>query len=151
MKKLKRSVIVISVIFGVLFSVNVLSSFNKNPQENHFNFKNNFSISNISKSNNYNVLPEENFSCKNWTLTDANIVFILKNSSPIDVSEWHHLYDHLPCQYEATLTQNDRQYGMSLNGGSWGQISTVDTNIFFSFQSDSLESYFLSHLMERRR
>lgn len=103
-----------------------------------------FEITKIQKSNDYPSSEKDTSFCADWMLSAAEAKRIISACQPISGSEWHHLFDHLPCQFKGTIVQNTAEYSYSINGGSWLTISSSDTTWTFGNYQKEYEHYFLS-------
>lgn len=109
-----------------------------------FNRKGDFTIEEIIKSNNYPSSDPDTTYCINWTLSKLEIEKIIKDSKSIKGTEWHHLFEHLPCQMHGELLQEDRTFKFSINSGAWVRIRTLDTTLVFGSFKEENNKYFLS-------
>ncbi|NQY31299.1 MAG: hypothetical protein HRT69_17765 [Flavobacteriaceae bacterium] len=109
-----------------------------------FDSNESFKITKINKDNNYPSSSSNIKICKDWKLSKKDIREIIKSSKSINGPEWHHLFDHLPCNYYAILNQNETDFNLSINGGSWFTISSQDTTVRYGSFNDENNKYFLS-------
>ena len=69
--------------------------------------------------------------CHNWLLTAPQLQELIYKLDPISGEDWHHLFEHLPCQIIGEIDQNGAPYCFAANGGSWVSISSSDTTLYF--------------------
>ena len=103
-----------------------------------------FSISNISRPHDYPSSLENTYICEGWELNENEIKAIIRGASVIEGPEWHHMFDHLPCNHKAVLIQGKNEYELSLNGGSWMSISHPDTSIWLGVYDEKFDRFFIS-------
>ena len=60
--------------------------------------------------------------CKNWTLTDAQVLSFFKKATAISPDEMRSSYSVLPCQYSGAITIAGTHYQFSINIGRFGFI-----------------------------
>jgi hypothetical protein len=60
--------------------------------------------------------------CKNWTLTDAQVLSFFKKATAISADEMRSSYSVLPCQYSGAITIAGTHYQFSINIGRFGFI-----------------------------
>lgn len=109
-----------------------------------FDSKEIFNLSRIYKDNDYPSSSNDTLICKDWKLSKNDIREIIKSSKSINGSEWHHLFDHLPCNYDAIINQNGIDFNLSINGGSWFTIRSKDTALTYGSFNVENNKYFLS-------
>lgn len=109
-----------------------------------FNPQLDFSLSEISRPHDYPSSLDDTSICEDWKLQATDISHIIKGARVIEGSEWHHIFDHLPCNHRAILIQGQKEYNLSLNGGSWMSISSPDSSIRMGVFDEKFEPFFLS-------
>ncbi|KXX66922.1 hypothetical protein AVL50_29655 [Flammeovirga sp. SJP92] len=83
-----------------------------------FDFKKDFEIVELEKSNDYPSSDKDTTVCINWTLDKLEIKRIIKGSKPISGPEWHHLFGHYPCRIHGKLRKGSTQFNYSINSGA---------------------------------
>ncbi|MBX5463031.1 MAG: hypothetical protein IRZ28_18330 [Steroidobacteraceae bacterium] len=63
--------------------------------------------------------------CQRWKLTEADVLYFFVNATPITGEEWHALYDVMDCDYRGQIELGGETYDFSINGVSFGVISTT--------------------------
>lgn len=106
-----------------------------------------FTISEISTPHDYPSSLDDPSICEGWELDEKVISQILKSSRVMEGSEWHHIFDHLPCNHQAVIGQGNQEYKLSLNGGSWMSISNSDSSMLMGVFDKKFDQYFLSEPM----
>ena len=81
---------------------------------------------------------------KEWELSENEITEIIRGAEEISGVLWDFSFDHLPCNHRAILVQGQKQYNLSLNGGSWMSISSPDSSIRMGVFDKKFEPFFLS-------
>ncbi|HYV91616.1 MAG TPA: hypothetical protein VE978_07535 [Chitinophagales bacterium] len=82
--------------------------------------------------------------CKGWTIVQADLPGIIKDSKAIDGHEWHYLFDNLPCVVNGQLKQKGHDFKFEINAGSWMLIFCSDTTLLLGNFKKQDEKYFLS-------
>ncbi|MDW7692037.1 hypothetical protein R9C00_15155 [Flammeovirgaceae bacterium SG7u.111] len=103
-----------------------------------------FLISQITKGNDYPSSEEDTSICIGWTLTEEEINSIIVSSQELSGSDWHYLFDHLPCEISGKIIQQQNEFKLSINGGSWFTLASKDTTVYFGCFDSSTDKYFLS-------
>ncbi|MGB0178142.1 MAG: hypothetical protein ACPF9D_13320, partial [Owenweeksia sp.] len=81
----------------------------------------------LHKSPEYSSSQTDTSICDGWVLSKQNIQLIIREARLINTSEWHILFDHLPCVMNGVLVQSGKEYEFSVNAGSWLRINSIDT------------------------
>ncbi|MBD79621.1 MAG: hypothetical protein CL840_11945 [Crocinitomicaceae bacterium] len=92
-----------------------------------------FQILNLETNTNYPSSAEDDSMCEGWWLDEEYTKLVFRNSRYISGSEWHALYDHLPCQVKGELQQLETKFTFSINGGSWLSIGNKDTSAIMGY------------------
>ncbi len=81
--------------------------------------------------------------CDNWLLTIPQVDELLGQLEPISGEDWHHLFEHLPCQIFGQVDQRGVSYCFSINGGSWATVTSHDTTLYFGDLKGEYKNLFL--------
>lgn len=111
-----------------------------------FDQKNDFKILSGKSFFDYSYSDLDTTYCKYWTLSEAEIISIIRNSELITGTEWHYLYSHLPCNYTGALEQNNCNFEFAINGGSWLTISNSDTSLIYGDASGIHKHLFMDEV-----
>ena len=111
-----------------------------------FNPKAEFEILNFDKDSNYPSSETDTTICGNWELTKTEIKTIIQDSKFINGIDWHHLFEHLPCQVIGVISQHGQKFNMAINGGAWLTISSADTTLIMGDFKVGNNQYFLSSI-----
>jgi len=81
--------------------------------------------------------------CKNWTLTDAQVLSFFTKATAISPDEMRSSYAVLPCQYSGGLTISGTKYQFSINIGRFGFIrgATPQDVSLFGCEEDCKELF----------
>ena len=109
-----------------------------------FNPQLDFSILDISRPHDYPSSLDDSSICEGWELSENEITEIIRGAQEISGVLWDFSFDHLPCNHRAILVQGQKEYNLSLNGGSWMSISSPDSSIRMGVFDKKFEPYFLS-------
>lgn len=112
-------------------------------QTEMFDFKKDFDIIELHKSNDYPSSDNDTTACINWTLDKLEIEKIIQQSKPISGSEWHHLFGHYPCRIYGKLLQGSTEFEYSINSGAWFTVSSPDTTLMFGSFKEENNKYFI--------
>ncbi len=118
-------------------------------EESVFNFdlKKDFKITSYQKI--IETYPKSDLSaCENWTIEKQDLRKIMQSMKSIQGEEWHHSFDHLPCEITGELIQNNNIFKYSINSGSWISISTLDTTIWFGDVDKLNEVVFMNPILD---
>lgn len=96
--------------------------------------KRNFKIS----STKYSSSETDTSMCLGWKLSEEQIRLILSNSTHLDPSDWHYLYDHLHCSIEVCIISNLDTLEIAINGGSFLFLRMENSTILLS---DTLQEH----------
>ena len=134
----------------VVFCIWTLASCNSSSSTNNqtkkgFANSDSFKVLSIERTTDYPSSETDTMICSGWTLTDAQIVSIIRGSRIITGPEWHHLFEHLPCSISGQLEQNELTFDFSINGGSWLVISRGDSTSRYGDFDNTHETLFISH------
>ena len=110
----------------------------------NFDPKIKYSILNIRKNNDYPSSMSDTTICKEWHLNEVEIKQIIEDAKTISSSDWHYLFDHLPCGIDAQLQQDNNEFDLSINGGAWFTIGSTDTTIMYGSFEEENNKFFLS-------
>ncbi len=79
-----------------------------------------------------------------WSLSQKDIDEIIKLSSEITENELHFSYPVTPCNIEVKgYEYKDKNYNLSINGGSYISLSNGKNNILLGCDSPACKKYFL--------
>jgi len=108
--------------------------------------KNAITIIDISKSapKNHNKVDEFDSLCQTWTLSQNDILEIIKYSKPISMHDFMYLYNVLPCEVKGKLKVGDKEYNYVINAGSFMKLSSNDKTYYYGCTAEECEKYFLS-------
>lgn len=109
-----------------------------------FDFRKEYQITSLSKRSDAPSSMNDTTICKDWNLSERDVRFIIGKAKEIDGSQWHYLFDHLPCRVTGKLVQNDRKYELSINSGAWLTISSSDTTLMYGSFNNTNNKYFMS-------
>src|SRR5690554_410742 len=124
-------------------SIAILTENKEGYSEDFFDINSPFSVDKLAQNNNFPSSSKDTLICDTWKLDEKVISKFIRASNEINGSEWHVLFDHLPCGYEAIIYQNEHEFNLYINGGSWFTISSSNkTKRYGYFGSE--KSFFLS-------
>lgn len=103
-----------------------------------------FKINGLMQTDDYPSSQKDKSICKNWSIDEKSIYTIVINSKAINNSIWHYAYDHLVCNYKATITIEAKDYSLNINGGGWMSISTDSLEGKIGCAKKECLKYFLS-------
>ena len=106
--------------------------------------KGNFRISSTKYSSSYPSSETYTSMCLDWKLSEEQIRLILSNSTHLNPSDWHHLYDHLNCSIEVGVISNLDTLEIAINGGSFLFLRMENSTILLSDTLQEHEAFFLS-------
>lgn len=81
--------------------------------------------------------------CNNWLLTVPQLYQLIGTLEPISGEDWHHLFDHLPCQIIGEIDQNGASFCFVVNGGSWVSVTSADTSVYFGDLNGRFKDLFI--------
>lgn len=122
-----------------------LALFSCSQPVKEFNIKEDFSILNIKKSIDHQSSTSDTTICKEWNLTETEIIKIIESAKPISGPDWHYMFDYLPCRIEGKLKQADNEFDLSINSGAWFTITSADTSMIFGDFNEKNNKLFLSN------
>ena len=128
----------------------ISTSFQENDERQVFHNNRAFEVVSLNKSSEYPSSQIDASICEGWVLSQENIQLIIREARLISTSEWHILFDHLPCVMNGTLEQSGSKFEFSVNAGSWLKVSSSDTTLLFANFKKEYEKYFLSPVWEEK-
>ena len=103
-----------------------------------------FVITEINYTTDYPSSETDTSICDSWDLSEEQIRLIISNSTHLDPSDWHYLYEHLPCSIEVGLISNSDTLELEINGGAFLFLYVADKTILLSDTLQEHEALFLS-------
>lgn len=115
----------------------------KSHQAQHFDQSEPFAVRFITSNSAYPSSSGDTSLCDNWLLTIPQLDELLGKLEPIPGEDWHHLFEHLPCQIIGQVDQHGTSYCFAVNGGSWAAISSFDTTVYFGDRKGRFRDLFI--------
>ncbi|HEY0612719.1 MAG TPA: hypothetical protein VGD35_23745, partial [Chitinophaga sp.] len=81
--------------------------------------------------------------CKDWNLSDAAILTILKNGKAMNAHDFHYLYDVLPCEIDGVVEIDSSRYNYTINAGSFFLLYDEDSTYYFECREPAFKKFFL--------
>ncbi len=103
-----------------------------------------FGLRLITSNRQYPSSAKDTTICNNWLLSLPQISELISQLTPLSGEDWHHLFEHLPCQVVGELDQDGVSYSFSINGGSWSTVTSKDTTIYFGDVTGRFKSSFIT-------
>lgn len=81
--------------------------------------------------------------CKDWNLSEASILTILKHGEAINTHDFHYLYDVLPCEVDGVVEIDSNRYNYSINAASFFLLYDEDSTYYFECRHPECRQFFL--------
>lgn len=115
------------------------------PQTHDYLFFDNqrpFEIINFTNSINRNITHEDTSRCNSWVLNKFQIAAIIRNCEPIEGTTWDLSFAVFSCSKSVTVLQENKQYNIELNAGSYFTVSDGDSSAIFGDYKKEDRKYF---------
>ena len=74
--------------------------------------------------------------CKDWSISEKTIKYVMKHSKMIDFRELHDMFDVYPCVVEGELTYKGESYFYRVNAGSWWELTQGEKYLMMGYYGD---------------
>ncbi len=91
-----------------------------------------------------NSTDKDTIKCNHWSLTQKDVLNIIKNSKPIDGTLWDLEFDVLSCSVYGTIIQNNIEYPFTTNSAAYSLVNSGDTTIIYGDYKKQDKKLFLS-------
>ncbi|MEX1132748.1 MAG: hypothetical protein WEC15_05955 [Flavobacteriales bacterium] len=131
------------------YSLDSASVKTTNPQS--FLHGQDFDLVFSAKNSGYPSSSKDTIRCVNWQLSMEQCSTALSKMQPISGEDWHHLFEHLPCQVVGTIDQANAKFQLTMNAGSWATVSDSFTTEYFGDLSGQSKAIFLTSAWDQSR
>jgi hypothetical protein len=127
------------------------SAYARTPNPQPFFPGHGFDIVLSAKNNGYPSSLKDTLRCMNWQMSMEQCSTALSTMQPITGEDWHHLFEHLPCQVLGTIDQANAEFYFNMNAGSWASITDSFTTQYFGDLSGQSKALFLTSAWDPSR